>query len=185
MLNMFFWKSEYLSCFNIWPGTWSMFNEKWCIGNNFKRCLNICHQVREKLEETGRLWWSNSDITVAHILYAEDHFSSRRQLFLFSLFATTLVLFFSSSPALTILKSSYLTGKPLVESSRSSTRSCNPPSVHVVCVSIPFLSLMNRNLITGLHLNTFHLISSCSGSLVSTFSAPRPGRAMDLPTGGR
>ena len=107
-------------------------------------------------------------------------------LFPFSLFATTLVLFFSSSPALTILKSCYLTGKPLVESSRSSTRSCNPPSVHVVCVSIPFLSLMNRNLITGLHLDTFHLISSCSsGSSALTFSAPQPDLAMDLPTGGR
>ena len=113
-------------------------------------------------------------------------FFSRCQLFLFSLFATTLVLFFSSSPALTILKSSSFTGKPLVESSRSSTRSCHPPSLHVVCVSIPFLSLMKRNLITGLHLNTFHLISSCSsGSSVLTFSAPQPGLAMDLPTGGR
>ena len=158
-----------------------MFNEQWCVGNNFNRCLNIFYQVREKLEETGRLWWSNSDITVA-----EDHFSSHRQLFLFFLFATTLVLFFSSSPALTIFKSSSLTGKPLVESSRSSTRSCHPPSLHVVCVSIQFLSLMNKNLITGLHLNTFHLfLSSCSGSSASTFSAPRPGRAMDLPTGGR
>ena len=77
--------------------------------------------------------------------------------FSFPFFATTLVLFFSSSPALTIFKSSSLTGKPLVESSRSSTRSCHPPSLHVVCVSIQFLSLMNRNLITGLHLNTFHL----------------------------
>ena len=107
-------------------------------------------------------------------------------LFPFSLFATTLVLFFYSSPALTILKRSSLTGKPLVESSRSSTRSCHPPSLHVVCVSIPFLSLMKRNLITGLHLNTFHLISSCSsGSSVLTFSAPQPDLAMDLPTGGR
>ena len=163
-----------------------MFNEQWCVGNNFNRCLNIFQQVREKLEETGRLWWSNSDITVAHMLYVEDHFSSRCALFLISLFAITLVLFFSSSPALTILKSSSFTGKPLVESSRSSTRSCHPPSLHVVCVSIPFLSLMKRNLITGLHLNTFHLISSCSsGSSASTFSAPQLGRAMDLPTGGR
>ena len=157
-----------------------MFNEQWCVGNNFNRCFKICYQVREKLEETGRLWWSNSDITVA-----EHHFSSRRQLFLFFLFATTLVFFFSISPALTILKSSSLTGKPLVESSRSSTRSCHPPSLHVVCLSIQFLSLMNKNLITGLHLNTFHLISSCSGSSASTFSAPQPGLAMDLPTGGR
>ena len=157
-----------------------MFNEQWCVGNNFNRCFKICYQVREKLEETGRLWWSNSDITVA-----EHHFSSRRQLFLFFLFATTLVFFFSISPALTILKSSSLTGKPLVESGCSSTRSCHPPSLHVVCLSIQFLSLMNKNLITGLHLNTFHLISSCSGSSASTFSAPQPGLAMDLPTGGR
>ena len=94
-------------------------------------------------------------------------------LFLFSLFATTLVVFFSSSPALTILKSSSLTGKPLVESSRSSTRSCHPPSLHVVCVSIPFLSLMNKNLITGLHLSShlfllrllgFDVLSSSTGS---------------------
>ena len=114
-------------------------------------------------------------------------------LFPFSLFATTLVLFFilftsvnNTFPRLWLVAGlNILTGKPLVESSRSSTRSCHPPSLHVVCVSIPFLSLMKRNLITGLHLNTFHLISSCSsGSSALTFLAPQLGRAMDLPTGG-
>ena len=66
----------------------------------------IFYQVREKLEETGRLWWSNSDITVAYMLYAEDHFSSRRHLFLFSLFPCLQppwFSFLSSSPVLTIL----------------------------------------------------------------------------------
>ena len=48
--------------------------------------LKYFYQVREKLEETGRLWWSNSDITVAYMLYAEDHFSHVTSFFSFPLF---------------------------------------------------------------------------------------------------
>ena len=146
-----------------------MFNEQWCVGNNFNRCLNIffIRFVRSWRRQAGS---GGATRTSRQQKIIFPHIAS---FFSFSLFVTTLVLFFSSSPALTILKSSSLTGKPLVESSRSSTRSCHPPSLHVVCVSIPFLSLMNRNLITGLHLSShlfllrllgFDVLSSSTGS---------------------